>query len=122
MKRTGWLMSMLMAFVAGAAPMAGTLSESEARTQLKNGALLIDVRTTAEFASKHLTNAINLPLDRFKTALPVRVPDKGRVLLLHCRSGNRSRTAMAEARSLGYTNVFNVGSYESAEKITTGPR
>jgi rhodanese-related sulfurtransferase len=42
---------------------------------LKNGALVIDVRSPAEFNSGHLSVAINLPLDGIETTLPRRVPD-----------------------------------------------
>jgi len=36
---------------------------------------------------------------------------------LHCRSGRRSAAAEKELRSIGYTNAFNIGSYQQAEKL-----
>jgi phage shock protein E len=96
------------------------LPEATARAHLKNGALLVDVRTAEEFKAGHLTNAVNLPLDGIKDALPRRVPDKSQFLLLHCRSGRRSGIAEQELRALGYTNAFNIGSYEQADKIVNG--
>lgn len=99
---------------------AGTLPAASAREHLKQGALLVDVRTVAEYNTAHLTNAINIPLDQIEQELPRRVPDKGQVVLLHCRSGRRSGVAEQQLRALGYTNVFNVGSYGQAEKLVNG--
>lgn len=96
---------------------SSTLPAASAREHLKNGALLVDVRTVAEYNAGHLTNAVNIPLDQVQSELPRRVPEKGKVLLLHCRSGRRSGIAEQQLRALGYTNVFNVGSYGQAEKL-----
>lgn len=96
---------------------AGQLSVEDASRYLKQGALIIDVRTPGEFAGGHLTNAINMPLDEIANEVPVRVKDKSQVLLLHCASGMRSGMAEKKLRALGYTNAFNVGSYSRAEKI-----
>ena len=86
---------------------------------LKNGALLIDVRSPAEFNSGHLPNAINLPLAEIETALPRRVKDINQVLLLHCQSGMRSGVAKTKLKRLGYTSVFNLGSYGRAARIVS---
>jgi phage shock protein E len=101
----------------GAGP---AVSEETAREQLKKGALLVDVRTVQEFQTRHLTNAVNIPLGEIKETLPSRVPNKDQSLLLYCRTGRRSGIAEQELRGIGYTNVFNLGSYEQAEKIVNG--
>ena len=95
----------------------GQISAKDAATYLKNGALVIDVRSSAEFSSGHLTNAINIPLDEITNGVPQRVKDKSQVLLLHCQSGMRSGVAQKKLTSLGYTNTFNLGSYSRAESI-----
>lgn len=99
---------------------SSTLPSATAREHLKKGALLVDVRTVAEYSAGHLTNAVNIPLDEIQQTLPRRVPDKRQVVLLHCRSGRRSGSAEQQLRALGYTNVFNVGSYGRAEKLVNG--
>ena len=96
---------------------AGEISVKDVTGYLKNGALVIDVRTADEFNSGHLTNAINIPLDEIESALPKRVTDKSQVLLLHCASGMRSGMAQKKLNSLGYTNAFNLGSYGRAKSI-----
>lgn len=63
---------------------SGLISPAEAANHLKRGAIVIDVRTAGEFASGHLPNAINLPLDEVESSLQRRVKDKDQVLLLHC--------------------------------------
>lgn len=97
------------------------LSALEARQYLKAGALVVDVRTVAEYNTKHLTNVINIPLDEVKQKFPNIVTNKSDVVLLHCRSGSRSGRAENQLRALGYTNVFNIGSFSQAEKILSDP-
>lgn len=96
---------------------AGQISPQAAVAHLKNGALVIDVRSSGEFASGHLSVAINVPLDEIESALPQRVKDKHQVLLLHCLSGTRSGMAKTKLKRMGYLNVFNLGSYVRAESI-----
>lgn len=96
------------------------LSAEAARALLKQGALLVDVRTVGEFSAGHLPNAVNIPLGELEEKLPRLEPDRSRGLLLYCRSGRRSGIAERELRGLGYTNAFNLGSFEEARKITDG--
>jgi phage shock protein E len=93
------------------------VSAEVARQHLQQSALVIDVRSRGEFNSGHLPKAVNLPLDGIEAALPKRVKDKNQVLLLHCLSGTRSGLARQKLKSLGYTNVFNLGSYGRAKSI-----
>ncbi len=95
----------------------GQISEKDARTHLKNGALLVDVRTPAEFNSGHLPDAVNVPLDQIEVTVPRRVKDKNQAILLHCQSGMRSGIAVKKLKSLGFANVFNLGSYGRAARI-----
>ena len=96
---------------------SGQISVKDAQTHLKNGALVIDVRTPAEFNSGHLPRAINLPLDQIETTLPHRVQDKDKILLLHCQSGMRSGVARKKLVALGYANAYNLGSHGRAAQI-----
>ena len=88
-----------------------------ARKHLAQGALVIDVRSPEEFRSGHVPNAVNIPLGELRESLPRRVKDKNQVLLLHCASGMRSGMARKKLQALGYTRVFNLGSYGRAERI-----
>jgi len=95
----------------------GQISAKDALEKLKNGALVIDVRSPGEFSSGHLAKAVNIPLDEIETAVPKRVKDKSQVLLLHCASGMRSGMAKSKLIGMGYTNAFNLGGYGRAEII-----
>jgi len=117
-----WTAASLILAVIGlvyALKRARQISSTDALEFLKNGALVIDVRSTAEFKSSHLPQALNIPFDEIETLLPRSVKDKDRVLLLHCQSGMRSGVAKARLKGLGYTNVFNLGSYAQAARIVT---
>jgi rhodanese-related sulfurtransferase len=99
---------------------AGRIPLADARKHLKSGALLIDVRTAGEFVSGHLPRAINLPVNEIDAVLPRRVPDKSKVLLVHCQTGLRCGIAKRKMKSLGYVNVFSIGPYARAAQAVNG--
>jgi phage shock protein E len=98
---------------------AGQISPKEAQEYLRDGAIIIDVRNTNEFDSGHIIQAHNMPLDRVDALIPSMVKDKNKVLLLHCSTGVRSNLAKKKLEAMGYKNVFNLGSYDRAQKIVT---
>jgi phage shock protein E len=98
---------------------SGQISSKEAAEYLKDGAMIIDVRSPSEFASGHLMQAHNMPLDRIDVLAPSTVSDKNKILLLHCASGIRSNMAKRKLVELGYKNAFNLGSYQRAEKLVS---
>jgi phage shock protein E len=93
------------------------VSPKAARAHLLQGALIVDVRTNAEFQAHHLPNALHIPLDELETLIARRVRDKNQILLVHCQSGLRSQTARRKLLHLGYSQAFNLGSYGRAERI-----
>jgi phage shock protein E len=97
------------------------LSETQARAYVAQGAKVVDVRSVQEFETRRLTNVINIPLDLVKARFPAQFTNKSEVILLHCRTGRRSGIAEKELRELGYTNVFNIGTFEQAQKILATP-
>jgi phage shock protein E len=99
---------------------SGQVAAKDVPTFLQDGAMVIDVRSQAEFNSGHLPKAINIPLDTIETALPRRVKDKNCVLLLHCQSGMRSGVACKKLQRVGYARAFNLGSYSRAAKLAGG--
>jgi rhodanese-related sulfurtransferase len=99
---------------------SGQIPRKAAVKYLKNGALVIDVRDAAEFESGHLSQAINMPLEEVEARVLDSVKDKKKVLLLHCKTGIRSRIAKQRLAGMGYVNVFNLGSYERAFRIVSG--
>jgi phage shock protein E len=93
------------------------ISEAAAVQYLKNGATIIDVRSSEEFRNGKVFGAMNIPLDELRDTLPRTVKDKDQVLLLHCLSGGRSGLAKYQVKTMGYTRVFNLGSVSRARTI-----
>jgi len=93
------------------------ISADDALARLKDGGVLVDVRTESEFAAGHLPGAINFPVEAITKTLPAKMPNKATVLLLHCESGTRSGVAQTKLRAMGYANAFNLGSYSRAAQI-----
>ena len=69
--------------------------------------LLIDVRTPEEFASGHISGAVNIPVDSLSSRLS-EVP-QGQPLVVYCRSGNRSATASEILADAGYSSIYDMG-------------
>lgn len=95
----------------------GQISAETAVAYLKQGAIVIDVRSEAEYRGGHLKGAVNMPLPQIDSMIANKVPDKNRVLLLHCQSGARSGMAKNRLNALGYTQAYNLGSYDRAAHI-----
>jgi len=93
------------------------VSAEMAQKLLAEGALVIDVRSPEEFRSGKVPGAINLPLSEVRGKISTRVKDKNQPLLVHCLSGGRSAIAKHQLKSLGYTNVLNLGSLSRAQHI-----
>lgn len=78
---------------------------------LERGALVIDVRTAAEFATGHLDGAINIAYEQTDSLAKAIGEDKTKSVVLYCRTGRRSGIATQALFQLGYTNVVNGGGY-----------
>ncbi len=74
-------------------------------------AVIVDVRSSAEFKQGHLPSAMNIPFDQI-AQLEAQVKEKDRPILLYCRSGQRARIAEQQLNALGYPNTFNGMSYQ----------
>lgn len=72
------------------------------------GAVLLDVRTQDEYNERHIEGSINIPLDVLH-GIEIKVPDKSTPVYVHCLSGGRSARAAALLRSLGYTDIKDIG-------------
>ena len=77
---------------------------------VKEGALILDVRSKGEFAGGHIKNAINIPLDQLGSGLS-KLKDKNRCIICCCASGMRSGSATGILKSKGYTQVYNGGGW-----------
>ncbi len=96
---------------AGPAPEKDVLAEALAQ----EGMVILDVRSTGEYASGHVEGAINLPvdeLDRISTILP----DKERQIIVHCAAGVRSARATKTLQGMGYKNILDAQTPQAVAK------
>ena len=87
----------------------GTSMKAKVDEARSNGAKIIDVRERDEFAGGHIPGATNVPLSVFQKKFIKACPNKNAPIALHCASGARSSRAVSAARSMGYTNLTNLG-------------
>ena len=87
------------------------ISQDEAKKMMEkdDGHVIVDVRREDEFASGHIPGAILIPNESIGTEKPAELPDPDQIILVYCRSGNRSAQASQKLTDLGYTNVFDFG-------------
>ena len=87
------------------------ISMDEAITMMKEETdyIILDVRTVEEFSGKHIPGAINIPNETIGTDEIPELPDKNQLILVYCRSGNRSKQASEKLVALGYTNIVEFG-------------
>ena len=72
--------------------------------------VILDVREQHEYDSGHIPGAVLLPVGTIAEDTAAAVIDNlDTVVLVYCRSGNRSKTASQALADLGYTNVYEFG-------------
>jgi rhodanese-related sulfurtransferase len=81
---------------------------------ISNGAVILDVRTKAEYQSGHLRNSINIPVDNLQGNL--KKIDKNKPIITCCASGARSASATRILKSNGFEQVYNGGSWSGLRK------
>ena len=91
------------------------ISMEEAVTMMEEetGYIILDVRTTQEYNEKHIPGAINIANESIGTEDIPELPDKDQLILVYCRSGNRSKQASEKLVKLGYTNIIEIGGISS---------
>ena len=117
MKKIIPLLLALLTLSACAAPAVNApaeyrmISMDEAITMMETEEdyLIVDVRTYEEFAQGHIPGALNVPNESIGKEPPLLLPDKNQLIMIYCRSGNRSRQASQKLVDMGYSNVVEFG-------------
>lgn len=94
--------------------MIGGTNEA-AKTAIENGAVIIDVRTPAEFAGGHADGAINIPLNTISQNIK-KIKKYNKPVVTCCRSGARSGSAASILTAQGI-DVQNGGSWQSVQAM-----
>ena len=74
-----------------------------------DGHVVVDVRRVDEYSAGHIPGAILIPNEDIDDALPAALPDLDQIILIYCRSGNRSKQAAQKLADMGYTKVYEFG-------------
>ena len=130
MKRI-WLLVLMVALLAGCGKQQDTpapqttqatqptekepaymnISQEEAKKLMdtEKDYIILDVRTQEEFDEKHIPGAILIPHTEIEAQAAKELPQKEQLILVYCRSGNRSKTASEALEKLGYTRIREFG-------------
>ena len=92
------------------------ITYEELLEKVKTGVILLDVRTKQEFNEGHLNGAIVIPYYDISKSIKSLVPNKEQEIIVYCKSGNRSSQALEKLESLGYSNVYDLGSIDNWEE------
>ena len=101
------------------------ISQEEAKQMMEQDGtqIIVDVRTQKEYDSGHIPGAICIPNESIGTEHPEELPDLDQVILVYCRSGNRSKQAAQKLFDMGYINVYEFGGINdwTGEVVTETP-
>ena len=87
--------------------------EATAMMEEETDYIILDVRTQEEYETAHIPGAICIPNETIGTGDIPELPDKDQLILVYCRSGNRSKQASEKLAKQGYTNIVEFGGINS---------
>ena len=87
------------------------ITQEEAKDMMAqdDGHIIVDVRRQDEFAAGHIPDAVCIPNETIDKMKPAELPDTEQIILIYCRSGNRSKQAAQKLVDMGYTNIYEFG-------------
>jgi phage shock protein E len=81
---------------------------------VKQGAIILDVRSKGEFEGGHIKGSMNISVDTLEHNL-AKLKDRNKPIITCCASGMRSASAKNILKSNGYLEVYNGGSWKSLQ-------
>ena len=88
-------------------------AEAAAIMEEETDYIILDVRTQEEYETAHIPGAICIPNETIGTEDITELPDKDQLILVYCRSGNRSKQASEKLAKQGYINIVEFGGINS---------
>ena len=87
------------------------ITQEEAKEMMKknDGQVIVDVRRQDEYDAGHIPGAILIPNESIGTEKPEQLPDLDQIILVYCRSGNRSKQAAQKLFDMGYERIYEFG-------------
>ena len=98
-------------FLTGCGQAYKSIAQEDALRIMNSGqnVVVLDVRTPEEYEKKHIPGAVLLPIDEIKKGNLSLLPDKNKIILVHCWTGRRAEDAAAILVNRGYKYVYNFG-------------
>ncbi len=99
------------------------ISQEEAMRMMREekGYIILDVRREDEYAAGHIPGAVLIPNESIEDVPPALLPDMDQLILIYCRSGNRSKQAAQKLAEMGYTSICEFGGINTwPGEIVTG--
>lgn len=84
------------------------INMEQMETLIKQGAIVIDVRSPQEFAEGHIPGAICIPEYNIQREIRNKVPNINSLIIVYCDSGVRSKNAQKRLQKMGYKQVYNL--------------
>ena len=110
------LLSLTLTGCAASAPVSEantyrqiTMPEAVKLMEEEENYIILDVRTEQEYAAGHIPGAMVIPNETIGTEEISQLPDRDQLIMVYCRSGNRSKQASDKLIKLGYTNIVEFG-------------
>ena len=107
----------LMTLICFSAFAGDFISGKKAKELVKNGAILIDTRTTIEHKIKHIPGSKLIgysEIGKAENLKKIKEWTKGKMdhpIVLYCQSGGRSAAALQSLKKAGFKNVHNLGGW-----------
>ena len=89
---------------------------TESKIFMEKNAVLLDVRTPEEHKNGYLEGAELLPLAELESKITKKIPAKNTPIYIYCRSGRRAGTAVEKLKTMGYTDLHNLGGLKDAQE------
>ena len=86
-----------------------TMQQAVEMMEKEENYIILDVRTHEEFAAGHIPGAIVIPNESIGSKELPQLPEKDQLIMVYCRSGNRSKQASDKLVKMGYTNIVEFG-------------
>ena len=117
MRKLFAILSISALFLTGCGSSDSTTNQSVgdfAKTISDESVVVLDVRTSGEFAAGHISNSINIDVETGEFANQVANLDKTKTYAIYCQSGRRSAIAASQMAKLGFTSLYNLNGGISA--------
>lgn len=84
------------------------IAKEELNDYIKQGAIIIDVRSPQEYREGHVDGAISIPDYQIKKQIEKKIKNKDELIIVYCSTGHRGQRTQQILENMGYTNVYNV--------------